>query len=216
MVFNWLVDTIFPINCLRCNAEGKYLCNKCILKQKIELNIQNKEVMTHLDGVMAFFNYDDRVISNLIKRLKYNFETDIIKTIDQLFYRIDNKYGNMLSSHFSDYVVIPVPLHSLRYRTRGFNQSELISDVIVKHSKLNKIYRGLKRIKKTSAQTLLNNTQRRNNLKNSFIWDSKYSIPSKVILVDDVYTTGTTMNQCANVLKNHGTQKVFSLTLARG
>ncbi len=216
MFFNWLIDIIFPINCLQCNTTGKYLCNKCIKKQKISLRIQDKEAMTNLDGVIAFFNYDNTIISTLIKRLKYNFETDVMQTIDDLFYRIDKKYGFMLNSFFSEYTIIPVPLHSLRFRTRGFNQSELIANIVAKHFNIKTFGLGLERIKNSTAQVQLNNTERRRNLKNSFRWNNIYDIPDKVLLIDDVYTTGTTMNQCATILKKCGTQKVFGLTLACG
>ena len=62
MFFNWLLNTIFPINCLRCGIEGKHLCSRCIKKQKISLKVQNQEAIANLDGVIAFFDYNDLVI----------------------------------------------------------------------------------------------------------------------------------------------------------
>ena len=110
---------------------------------------------------------------------------------------------------FSGNLVIPVPLHRSRERTRGFNQAELIAaglDVPVAS-------RILRRRKDTPSQTGLSRGERRRNLAGAF--EVRGKVSGTVIVVDDVYTTGSTMNEIARTLKRAGAGRVEVLTVAR-
>jgi ComF family protein len=110
---------------------------------------------------------------------------------------------------FSGNLVVPVPLHRSRERIRGFNQAELIAARL----RLPVDNRLLRRRKNTSSQTGLSRSERKRNLGGAF--DVRGQVKGTVIVVDDVYTTGSTLNEIARTLKRAGAQRVEVLTVAR-
>jgi len=110
---------------------------------------------------------------------------------------------------FSGETIVPVPLHRARERSRGFNQAELISARLGRRVE----NRLLRRRKNTDSQTGLSRSQRKRNLAGAF--EVRGEVHGTVIVVDDVYTTGSTMNEIARVLKRAGAQRVEVLTVAR-
>lgn len=135
------------------------------------------------------------------------------------FYKL---FGNllvdyMISTDYKDFdCIVAVPLHSSKMRKRGYNQSELIGKYI--SNKLSIPYvDALKRTKKTAKQSEQNKLQRKKNLKDAFeIKNSKDKIINNtVLLVDDIYTTGSTVDECSKVLINNGASKVYVITIAR-
>ena len=118
---------------------------------------------------------------------------------------------------FTDYsLIIPVPLHIKRLRERGFNQSLLLAHAIERKRQIPLNFSLLKRHKFTLTQTGLNKIERKKNIKGAFEVSDKKKIAGKnIILIDDVYTTGATINECAKTLIKAGAQKVTVLTLAR-
>jgi ComF family protein len=113
---------------------------------------------------------------------------------------------------FQAHVVIPVPLHRKRERRRGFNQAHLIANSL---AQLNRTINTtiLRRKKDTPSQTGLSRSQRTLNLAGAF--DVRGRVPECVIVVDDVYTTGSTLHEIAKTLKRHGAERVEVLTVAR-
>ena len=118
---------------------------------------------------------------------------------------------------FTDYsLIIPVPLHIKRLRQRGFNQALILARAIGKKWQIPVNFSLLKRHKFTETQTGMNKTERKQNIKGAFEVRDKENIAGKnIIIVDDVYTTGATVNECAKTLLKAGAQKVTVLTLAR-
>jgi ComF family protein len=113
-------------------------------------------------------------------------------------------------------LLIPVPLHVKKLRQRGFNQSLLLANALGKKYEIPVNFSLLKRSKFTLTQTGLNKTAREKNIKRAFTVTDKEKIAGrKIILVDDVYTTGATINECAKMLIKTGAEKVAALTLAR-
>jgi ComF family protein len=115
-------------------------------------------------------------------------------------------------------MVVPVPLHTRKLRQRGFNQSELIAQEFIKLS-LGKMMlppRVLQRRRETESQIGLTRHQRRENIRGAFIVPRPQEIAGReILLVDDVFTTGTTVSECARVLLRAGASKVFVATVAR-
>jgi ComF family protein len=118
---------------------------------------------------------------------------------------------------FTDYsLIIPVPLHIKRLRERGFNQSLILSRVLGGKKQIPVNFSLLKRHKFTLTQTGSNKKERKQNIKGAFEVSDKKKITGKnIILIDDVYTTGATINECAKTLIKAGARKVSALTLAR-
>lgn len=117
--------------------------------------------------------------------------------------------------NFNNLLLIPVPLHKQRFRWRGFNQSELIAKNIANILNLELSYSDLTRIKNTRPQAKTNKAGRMKNIKNSFIWNGPRLNQRNVLLLDDVATTGTTMNECAKVLKQAGANEIWGLAIAK-
>lgn len=164
-----------------------------------------------LDGLTSFYRYDGPVRA-AIKRLKYKpYLSDLVDVL------VRPSFNNATIQQFNnDYIVIPVPLHPQRERERGFNQAALLGKAIAKRLSLQFRDRVLKRTRYTKPQAVLKEKERRKNLADAFIHNTKYMIHNTdVLLVDDVWTTGSTMRACANILKRGGAKKVWAMTLAR-
>ena len=165
-------------------------------------------------SIYAFFSsfpYSNPTVKNLIRKLKYG--------------RV-NKIAVMLGDELSDYflkmslkipadsVIVPIPLHKNRLRERGFNQSEAIAKSLSEKLKI-PVLAALKKIKITPDQTELSGAERRQNLKGVFSVINPERIKSKnIILVDDVKTTGSTLEEAARTLKKTGAKRIFALTIA--
>ncbi len=112
--------------------------------------------------------------------------------------------------------IFPVPLHATRLREREYNQSLLLANGLSTHLHIPLNYTTLRRIRQTLPQTSLTRRKRRKNLRRSFSIHGPTALKKKsILLVDDVYTTGTTVNECTKVLLNAGAAKVYVVTLAR-
>ncbi|NDV18435.1 ComF family protein [Pseudodesulfovibrio sp. JC047] len=111
--------------------------------------------------------------------------------------------------------IIPVPLHTRRLLWRGFNQSLEIAKALGRHLERPVLKKGLTRTRNTPPQTRLGHTQRQKNIKDAFMADEKRVANRTVLLVDDVYTTGSTLRECAKTLKRAGVLRMSVLVLAR-
>ncbi len=198
-------DLLFPKFCAGCEKEGDWLCENCLPAANL---LQENKAVDHLDGITALFDYGENTPSKLIKMFKYNYLTEIGDIFKKI---IDETKFNLV---WPDFTIVPVPLHARRERERGFNQSNIIANLFAEKLWL-PINKNLHRVVYTVQQAKLSGEERRKNLKDAFVWDAK-AIPEKVLLVDDVYTTGATMQECAKVLKNNGVKVVWGLVLARG
>jgi ComF family protein len=113
-------------------------------------------------------------------------------------------------------VLVPVPLFGRKERERGFNQAKELAEILARAWQTELSCGNLVKIKNTASQAALNKEQRSENLKNAFCVLNKNSIKGKkVYLIDDVYTTGATMEECAGTLKRAGAKKVWGITAAR-
>jgi ComF family protein len=160
-------------------------------------------------------------------RAVFCYETFILKAIHQFKYKRNISIGETLASFmagfpfpdidFTDYsLVIPVPLHIKRLRERGFNQSLILAHALEKKRQIPVNFSVLKRKIFTLTQTGSNRNERKQNIKGAFeITDRKIIAGKNIILIDDVYTTGATINECAKTLIKAGARKVSVLTLSR-
>src|SRR5581483_1146899 len=112
-------------------------------------------------------------------------------------------------------VIVPVPLHPARERQRGFNQAHLLAEILSAHMST-KHMSILQRVRYTTTQTAFDRTERTENLHNAFRLRPRADVQGlRVLLVDDVLTTGSTLSECARVLKEAGAQSIFAATAAR-
>lgn len=226
-IIDFLLDLIFPKFCVGCKEEGIWLCKKCtdeivLIKRQLcpickRLSDQGKVCLrckskSNLAGVLVCAHYKDGPLKEAVHTFKYDFISSLAKPLSDLMV-ICLKENNFKK----DIVIIPVPLHTFRIWQRGFNQSHLLSKEI--SNKLDySINTDLKRVKNTkNSQASLSKSERIKNISNSFDYFGEKLIGKTVLLVDDVYTTGSTIEECAKVLKTKAKAKfIYAIVLARG
>ncbi|MHB8903577.1 MAG: ComF family protein [Patescibacteria group bacterium] len=212
---SFILNILFPLECLGCKTEGGWLCEKCFR----QLKFNNKKYplkAPNLDEIFIAGDYDDKILSDLIKKLKFNFIDNIALILGRflnlfwsgiIFSRPELKNKEIL--------LIPLPLSKKRENWRGFNQAELIARSF--NNEYNYLMSlDLKKIKNTKAQSDLNENERAKNIKDCFVWNGKNLKDKIIILIDDVVTTGATLNEAAGVLKKAGAQKIYGLVVAKG
>jgi len=222
--FNTIKDYIFPINCLGCGQEGEWLCTNCFktinLSGVFACPVCHKENKTGfccetcktksvLTKHIAMTKYiETLLIGKVIQSLKYSYTEDIQVTIDKLIksFLFNNKLDKF------DYIV-SIPLHKKRFVERGFNQAEIIAKLLAEQLKV-PLIDALTRKKYTFQQAKLDRQERLKNIKDAF--QIKKKVRGKILLVDDVFTTGSTLQEATKVLLLSGAKEVCSFSLARG
>lgn len=131
-------------------------------------------------------------------------------------------FGTEMAEQFADFLeekqvemLIPIPLHQKRKRERGYNQTEILAKVISDRTKIPVETNVLKRKKRTNPQKQLSDVERRKNIENAFLVQGEIRAKA-VALIDDIYTTGSTLDEAAKTLKNAGVSKVYFLTISIG
>jgi ComF family protein len=163
--------------------------------------------LVNFDSAYSFGSYED-VLRKLIHQLKYGKVETLAQPLAKLLCRalpVDENFD----------VVIAMPMHWRKRLERGFNQAELLARPVAKRYGL-KLSSNLRRIRYTRAQAGLSEAERRTNLKGSFLVVRPEQLAEKrILLIDDVFTTGATLRTAAEVLKAAGAGRVSALTLAR-
>lgn len=211
----FIKDLLFPVFCVECGQEGEWWCKTCLEKNKINYFNHSKAV-AYLDGVTAFFVYDEEApAGKLIRLFKYQFAQEI-GSVWEIIISSSGWNPAQFCWNAEPAIIMPVPLHPRRLRERGFNQAEIIAKIIAQKTNLSLSADALQRMKYTGQQAKLAADERSRNLEGAFIWALPYPPPDNVILADDVYTTGATMNECARILKRAGARRVWGVVLAAG
>ncbi len=201
------LDTMYPKHCLSCDTEGSYWCVNC---KKLPIKAWDNNLSLigekYFDEIYCLGDYEDKMLGELIKACKYKFVKELCGDLGELL-------AQEIEDKKLDGVIVPVPLSKRRMAWRGFNQAAEIAHVVAlkKHMQINCC---LKRVKHKKAQAKLSESERLKNMKDCFIVSGE--VPEIVILVDDVITTGATINECARVLKENGTQYITVVALAKG
>ncbi len=223
--------------CKECSlfvSENSLVCPLCVESSYTGKTHQRCKNRYAVDGVVSVWDYD-RVIKNCIHELKYHDVYHIAKELTEraLIVMIKDKerFSDFLQFIANDDVVITfVPAHCSRFFLPTYNNkqknkkgffavpSEKRHAQIIAKELANALGRKeevlLKKIKKTQRQAKLNKEERAKNVKNSFIVDKK-EVPQRVVLVDDVFTTGATIRECGKVLKRSGVREVWGFTVVR-
>ena len=227
-----LLDLFFPKKCVGCKKIGSYLCDKCF--SYLSFDTKNLclvcgrpsfDGLTH-PGCMSRYSIDGSFSSipynKTAQRLIYSFKympyvADLKITLSDLFYEGLIQNENFIKElQKGKWLIVSVPLFKAKLRKRGYNQSEILANQLGKKLNL-PVQNILERVKNTKAQFGLNKVQRKENIKNAFNLKSEIlNLKSfNVFLVDDLTTTGSTLNEAANILKRAGVKRVIGLTLAR-
>jgi ComF family protein len=217
------VDFFLPRICPVCNGkllpDYKYICPSCIesLKPATDEKIsyefgKNFKSNALISGYTSIFYFEkDKEVQNVIHSVKYGKKFHLGVYLGE-FAAV--KRAELISLWKID-LIVPVPLHKLKKIERGFNQSDYIARGFSLQTGIPYYHKAVKRIKFTRSQTTLKISDRKLNLDRAFTIVKPEVIKDKIILlIDDVSTTGTTLNECAKSLLKSGASKVYALTIA--
>ena len=180
-------------------GEENHHCENCIRKRP------------HYRQLAAPYLYEGKLM-DAIHNFKYKGKRDLGKSLGHLLASFARKWLKNITPS----LIMPVPLHPEKIRERGFNQSLILAREVSKRLGNELDFLSLRRIRYTSPQTGLKRQERRKNVRNAFEFKGETDIRDRdILLVDDVATTGSTLNECAKQLKKHGCNDVFCLVLAR-
>ncbi len=200
------------------NRQLSFLCKSCYDAMPVTTN--SRELLSRLSGrdesalmsVSSLINLkENHKYMNMIHNLKYS-------GMRKIGYELGRELGRyIIKNNDSDYdYVIPVPIHYARKRERGYNQSAYIAQGLAESTGIVPLIKLAKRIKYTQTQTRLDKSERGKNVRDIFeIVDKNLNIKNKsILIVDDVFTTGSTINSLAKVILEAGAKKVSAATLA--
>jgi ComF family protein len=179
--------------------ETDHLCESCLRKRP------------YFDSVTAPYLFEGALMT-AIHRFKYDSKRFLSDYLGPLLAR----FAESRLDKSDDLLTMPIPLHPKRLRERGFNQSLLLATHVARRLNTELDFLSLRRVRYTPPQTGLGKEERRKNVKSAFqVEDPKIVKGRRILLIDDVATTGNTLNECARILKRSGSGKVVCLVLAR-
>lgn len=225
----FILDVIFPLSCAGCGINGVLLCETCSAAlrpnapQCFICNARDIEAKicascrkhTEYARMYAPFSYSNKTIRAMIHRLKYRRIQPYAAITASLLQKSAAFYKLALPRNT---VIVAVPLHPSRFLERGFNQSEHIGQELSQRLAIPLADRDvLVRHKRTKPQAQIKNPEeRRENIKDAFrVRDATDIFRKNVLLIDDVATTGETLNEAAKALKRGGAKSVWAFTLAK-
>ncbi|NOX88229.1 MAG: ComF family protein [Calditrichaeota bacterium] len=207
-----MLSFIAPVVCLVCeeplSSGAKIVCEECYCKipridksfvKKLKEEIPNP----NFDDLIVRFEFDP-VFQKLIHLLKYERFTSIARLFGQ-------SLAEFIPLEFD--LVTAVPLNPVRLKERGYNQSALIAEHLSEITRIPFDDTILQRIRNTQTQTKLSRAERQQNVKEAFIVTGKVK-GKRILLIDDVITTGSTLNECAHVLKAAGSDRITIAAIA--
>ena len=218
-----LLDLLYPPRCIACGQIGVLYCDDCrgsvtrltspvcsLCGQSIPAPGLCAHCVHHpldIDGIRSVAEFGGS-LRQAIHHLKYNHSRDLAGPLGEMLARFWQQ------TPLAAEVIVPVPLHARRLRERGYNQSQLLAQELARATGLPVVSDALQRVKYTVSQTQLDGDQRRQNVAGAFL--CREGVKDKaVLLVDDVCTTGATLEASSMALKAGGAKSVWALTLAR-
>lgn len=233
-----ILDMLYPVRCPVCGdiviPKGRRICSTCENKPQLiieprckkcskPIDQEQREYCSDCERKKYHFDYGfslwvyDSVMKKSISDFKYNHKREYAKYyIEKVIFN----YKDIIKKLAPD-VLVPVPIHKSKYRERGYNQAEILAYGIGKELNIPILPHLLIRNKKTLPQKQLSDKERLKNLQEAFIINNKAlsDYPKRlkrILLVDDIYTTGSTIEACTNVLLRNGVEHVYFITLCIG
>ena len=221
-MLEFVLNFLFPPVCGICGKKNKnWICEKC--KTKLEKFEKNKYIKNELkknctnlehiffDEFFYIFEYK-KIIRELILRYKFGEKPYLSNMFAGII--LNNKKVETILKSYD--IIVSVPMDSKKKNERGYNQTELITNIILKKGNILVENRVLYKNKYTKTQSTLSLDERYENIKNAFLVKNAEKIKNKkVIVFDDIYTTGATVNEISKLLKKAGAQKILVLVIAR-
>lgn len=226
---NFIKNLIAPKKCYSCSKLWHFLCLDCLNKldnhkaycylckrgsYQYQIHETCKAEDFYLDKIIVLTHYKNKIIERLIKHSKYYGKKDILE--DFAFYLSELLLKNC-EEKLSDYIIISRPMYRFKKLFRWYNQADILANFISKNTGI--VYHKdlILKIKYTKSQSRLSRQDRLKNLQNTFSINKKYLNIiewKKVIIVDDVISTASTLNEIAKLLKNNKTRENIALVIA--
>ena len=219
-----MLDLLFPPRCVGCSCWGDWFCDTCLgeirrpeppLCRTCGREIAEPGLCAGcclspppIDGIRA-----PAFLDGPLRKAIHAFKYDGLRALSPALGRILTEYW--LEHPLPADVIVPVPLHPSRQRRRGYNQSSLLARELAKASGVPMDEHCLRRTRPTRPQVGLNAQQRQNNVAGAFLCVDDRVANQRILLIDDVCTTASTLIACATTLRSHGALSVWGLTLAR-
>ena len=219
-----ILDLLFPPRCVGCGSEGSFLCASCckslcpveppfcercgVPLSEGNLCLTCRRSSLEIDGIRSLFLFEGAA-----RQAIYNFKYRNLKAVASCLGELLRDY--LAANPLLGEVLVPVPLHPKRLRQRGYNQATLLSRELSKLCGLPIVEKSLLRLRDTASQTALSPQERRGNTRGAFGCADQRLHGKRVLLIDDVCTTGATLDACAVALKKGGVSSVWGLTMAR-
>lgn len=237
IIKNFFLELFFPSFCLGCQKEGTYLCQDC--KETLDIGqyqycLCNKNPLRlpgdtkngkcprcqdkKLSGLYFALPYKEKFLTKkLIYQFKYQpYIKDLAKPLAQILTQHLILIGKNTNQIWENSLLVPVPMEIKKLKNRGYNQAEELAKELGQMLNVLSICDNLVKVKKTLPQMKLSAKERQENLKNAFlVKNPEVFSGKKIFLVDDVYTTGSTMEECSLALKAAGAKSVFGIAIAR-
>jgi ComF family protein len=238
MIGNKIKDILWPKECLLCYKKdiNSYLCPQCLSEIKINTYQECPKCKrptalgkycrdcreSKLMGIISATEYGHSEIKELIKAFKYTGASEVGQELGKIMIKFLTIFLEDAQVFYpqglfpsGQTIIIPVPLSKKRFRSRGFNQSEVLAKILGEYFGW-QISTDLIRIKHREPQADLTEEERRQNLHGVYKWTGQNLKNKKIIIIDDVTTTGTTFNEVAREIKKANPRVIYGLALAKG
>lgn len=228
MVTEKLLELLYPPKCPFCGKIWSGICENCRenypmiqeprcmkcgkpIRENTEEYCYDCKKTKHYYEVGRSLWVHKEPVNEAIYAFKYKNQ----RVYGEIFAReLAKAYGKLLKQQEVK-LIIPIPLHKSRRRKRGYNQTEILAKYLGKYTGIEVDCISLARVKRTSPQKRYNNKERKKNIKNAFVLKRKMNVEN-VVLIDDIYTTGSTIDEAARILKEAGVINVYFLTISVG
>lgn len=205
-----IIENIFPISCEFCGRiYKKWICPKCYIKIKDEFKF---DFIKTKKFTIYYIGYYEKTIRKLLLKFKFKESAYLAELFSEIMSK-NKEFTQKIKEY--DYI-IPVPMYIKNKKIRGYNQTELLAHQIEKNINIKYNTEILIKTKENRRQSELNEKERKENIKN--VYDLQNSIKvknKKILLLDDIYTTGNTISECIKVLKKANPKKIDVLVIAK-
>lgn len=224
-----LLDFLLPRVCCGCHEPGAFLCTRCLQGIAMPTDFFCPRCLqpshlgypcvrcagrSSLNRLLVAGAYRDVALRRAVETFKYHgvgsLATPLAACLERYLENVQNTAGDALKFD----AIVPVPLHRRRYLWRGYNQAQLLAQQLSRHYGWPLREGELMRRRYTRPQVELPGARRANNMRSAFAVTAQFS--GDILLVDDVVTTGSTLQECARELKLAGARSVTALALAHG
>lgn len=205
-----IIETIFPISCGICGKlSNKYICPKCYYQIKNELKF---EIVKEEKFKLYFIGHHENAIRKLLLKFKFSDSAYLAN----LFIEILCKNNDFVQKIKQYDIIIPAPMHSENKKKRGYNQTELLAEEIERRLEIPCVSNVLVKDIQNKKQSQLGEKERKENVKNVYkLENEKLIYNKKILLLDDIFTTGSTVKECIKTINKTKVKKIDALVIAK-